>query len=140
MTDTTFDADAIAAAEGKALHFNAGTSIYRRHEEGDCAYIVRAGEVEIGERGGVVETVRPGEIFGEVALIDNGPRTASAVALSELELIPISRSLFLLLIRDDPEFAGAVIGLMTRRIRAAMSLLERQPLPRVVASGDYAMA
>ena len=38
------------------------------------------------------------------------------------------------------EDARAVIGLMTRRIRAAMSLLERQPLPRVVAAGDYAMA
>ena len=139
MTDTTFDADAIAAAEGKVLHFNAGASIYRRHEKGDCAYIIRGGEVEIRERGGAVDTVRPGEIFGEVALIDDGPRTASAVALSEIELIPISRSLFLLLIRDDPDFARAVIGLMTRRVRTAMSLLERQPLQRVAAA-DYAMA
>ena len=56
MTDTTFDADAIAAAEGKVLHFNAGASIYRRHEKGDCAYIIRGGEVEIRERGGAVDT------------------------------------------------------------------------------------
>ena len=94
MSDTTFDVEAIAAAESKVLVFGDGASIYRRHERGDCAYIIKRGQVEIREQGRAVEVMQPGEIFGEMALIDHEPRTASAVALGEVELIPIDRPLF----------------------------------------------
>jgi len=126
MSDTTFDVEAIAAAESRVLVFADGASIYRRHERGDCAFIIRRGKVEISERGRAVEMMQPGEIFGEMALIDNEPRTASAVALGEVELIPIDRPLFAVLIRDDPDFALTIIHLLARRLRAAMNLLERQ--------------
>jgi CRP-like cAMP-binding protein len=125
MTDTTFDADAIAAAERKVLLLGAGASIYRRDEQGDCAYIVRRGEVAISEHGRVVETVRPGEIFGEATLIDGKPRTASAVALCEIELVPITRPLFRVLMRDDPDFARAVGRLAARRVANATRPIER---------------
>ena len=117
MSDTTFDVEAIAAAESKVLVLGDGASIYRRHERGDCAYIIRRGQVEI---------MQPGEIFGEMALIDNEPRTTSAVALGEAEVIPIDRALFAVLIRDDPDFASTIINLLARRLRAAMNLLEHQ--------------
>jgi CRP/FNR family transcriptional regulator, cyclic AMP receptor protein len=131
MTDTTFDADAIAAAEETVLEFDAGASIYRQDERADCAYIIRRGAVVVSEGGGI-ETIRPGEIFGEMALLENRPHTSSAVALGEIELIPITRALFLLLMRDDPDFARAIINLITRRVRAAMNSLERQPARRAV--------
>src|SRR5579862_3943898 len=130
MNDTTFDVDVIAAAESRVLVFGDGTSIYRRHERGDCAYIIRTGQVEINEGGRAVESMQPGEIFGEMALIDRESRTASAVALGEVELIPIDRPLFQILIRDDPDFALTIINLLARRLRAAMNLLERQPAER----------
>jgi CRP/FNR family transcriptional regulator, cyclic AMP receptor protein len=126
MSDTTFDVEAIAAAESKVLVLGDGASIYRRHERGDCAYIIRRGQVEISERGRAVEIMQPGEIFGEMALIDNEPRTTSAVALGEAEVIPIDRALFAVLIRDDPDFALTIINLLARRLRAAMNLLEHQ--------------
>ena len=126
MSHTTFDVEAIAAAESQVLVFGDGTSIYRRHERGDCAYIIRRGQVEISERGRAVEIMQPDEIFGEMALIDNESRTASAGALGEVELVPIDRPLFAVLIRDDPEFALTIIHLLARRLRAAMNLLERQ--------------
>src|ERR1700736_5747453 len=91
MSDTTFDVEAIAAAESKVLVFGAGASIYRLHERGDCAYIIRRGQVEISERGRAVEIMQPGEILGEMALIDNEPRTASAVALGEVGRTPLAR-------------------------------------------------
>jgi len=126
MSDTTFDVEAIAAAESKVLVFGDGTSIYRCPARGDCAYIIRRGQVEISERGRAVEIMQPDEIFGEMALIDNEPRTASAVSLGEVELVPIDRPLFAALIRDDPDFALTIIHLLARRLRAAMNLLERQ--------------
>ena len=143
MNDTTFDVDVIAAAEMRVLVFGDGASIYRRHERGDCAYIIRSGQVEIGERGRAVEIMRPGEIFGEMALIDKEARTASAIALGEVELIPIDRPMFQVLVRDDPDFAQTIINLLARRLRAAMNLLERQPGDRPArreATGDRARA
>jgi CRP-like cAMP-binding protein len=126
MSDTTFDVEAIAAAESRVLVFGSGASIYRRHEKGDCAYIIRRGQIEINEQGRAVEIMQPGEIFGEMALIDHEPRTASAVALGEVELIPIDRSLFQALIRDDADFSLTILHLLARRLRAAMNLLEQQ--------------
>jgi CRP-like cAMP-binding protein len=143
MNDTTFDVDVIAAAEMRALVFGDGASIYRRHERGDCAYIIRSGKVEISERGRAVEIMQPGEIFGEMAVIDKESRTASAVALGEVELIPIDRPLFQVLVRDDPDFAQTIINLLARRLRAAMNLLERQPGERPLrrdAAGTRATA
>src|SRR5438552_18776405 len=126
MSDTTFDVEAIAAAESKVLVFKDGAPIYRRHERGECAYIIRRGQVEISEQGRAVEVMEPAEIFGEMALIDREARTTSAVALGEVELIPIDRPLFQALSRDDPDFAVTIIHLLARRLRAAMNLLERQ--------------
>jgi CRP-like cAMP-binding protein len=125
MSVTTFDVEAIAAGESRVMVFGNGASVYRRHERGECAFIIRRGQVEIHERGLAVEIMQPGEIFGEMALIDNEARTASAVAVGEVEIIPIDRSLFAALIRDDPDFAQTIVHLMARRLRAAMDLLER---------------
>jgi len=126
MSDTTFDIEVIAAAGSEVLVFDDGTSIFRQHERGDSAYIVQCGQVEISRRGGTVEIMQPGEIFGEMALIGNKPRSASAVAMGQVELIPIDRAMFQVLIRDDPDFALTIINLLARRLRAAMNLLERQ--------------
>ena len=130
MSDTTFDVDVIAAAGSEVLVFDDGMSIYRQHERGDSAYIIQRGQVEISRRGGAVEIMQTGEIFGEMALITNAPRTASAVALGEVELIPIDRAMFHVLIRDDSDFALTIINLLARRLRAAMNLLDRHDSKR----------
>jgi CRP-like cAMP-binding protein len=126
MTDTKFDVDVIAAAGSEPLVFGDATWIFRQHERGDTAYIIQRGQVEIRRLRGAVEIIQPGEIFGEMALIDNEPRSASAVAIGEVELIPIDRAMFQVLMRDDPEFALTIINLIARRLRATMNLLERQ--------------
>ena len=126
--------------------FAAGAEIFRSGDPGDCAYIVDEGEVEItipyGARHSVVNRLGPGEIFGEMALIDKEARTASAIALGEVELIPIDRPMFQVLVRDDPDFAQTIINLLARRLRAAMNLLERQPgdRPRREGTGNRATA
>ena len=76
--------------------FSPGARIFQEGEAGDCAYIVESGRVEIvteqaGERM-VLATRGPGEIFGEMALIDSKPRTATAEAIEPVVLLVVSRA------------------------------------------------
>src|SRR5258708_12836144 len=81
------------------LQFSAGQSIFNYGDPGNALYIIRSGEVEIfikndqGEKI-VLETSKPGDIFGEVSLIDNGPRTAWVTAISNAELLRLDRAHF----------------------------------------------
>jgi CRP-like cAMP-binding protein len=129
MSGTTFDVDVIAAGEPRVLAFSQGATIFNRGDEGDCAYIIKEGRVEIREGDLALEALCAGEIFGEMALIDDAPRTASAVAASRVELIPIDRRMFNVLIRDDPDFATTVMRLMSRRLRATTRLLAEDRVP-----------
>jgi len=124
MTDTKFDVEVIAAGESKILRYSDGGVIFGPGDAGGSAYIVKSGRVEMREKGRAVETLEPGEIFGELALIDEEPRTAAAVAAGAVELIPIDRSLFDVLVRDDPDFALTIIHLMAKSLRATMKMLE----------------
>lgn len=123
-TKTTFDIEAIAAGGGETRSFHDGAAVFRPGEPGDCAYIVKTGKVEMIERGNAVERLSQGEIFGELALLDNEPRTATAVACGPVELIPIDRALFSVLMRDDPDFALTIVHLLARSLRATMKMLE----------------
>jgi CRP-like cAMP-binding protein len=124
MTETRFDVDVIAAGESTILKFAEGGVIFAPGDAADCAYIVKSGKVEMREKGRSVERLEPGEIFGELALIDAEPRSASAVAVGSVELIPISRSLFDVLIRDDSDFALTIVRLMAKSLRATMKMLK----------------
>ena len=139
MPGTTFDIDAIAAGGGKLLSFPNGATIYTRGEPGTCAYIVTRGRVRVGD-GVAIETVRPGEVFGEDSLLDDGPRMASATAFGPTEIREIDRALFEVLIRDDSDFMSAMLHLMVRRLRATVLALDRgagdgRPDLKVIAGG-----
>jgi CRP-like cAMP-binding protein len=135
---TSFDVDAIAAGESRVLVFPGGASVHRRGDVGDCAYIIKHGLVEIRQKGRPVETLGAGEIFGELGMIDGEPRVGTAIAVGEVELVPIDRSLFTSLVRDDEDFALTILRLMARRHRATMEMFERcvadLPEPPVAAA------
>jgi CRP-like cAMP-binding protein len=101
------------------LSFPAGTVIFSAGESGDSMYVVKSGEVElkVGER--VVETVGPNGFFGEMALIEKDPRTATAVALSDCTLVPINQRRFEFMTHEVPLFAISVMRGLSRRLRAA---------------------
>src|SRR5271170_8283550 len=81
------------------LPYAAGQPVFNYGDPGHAMFIVRSGEVEIyvkndqGEKI-VLETSQPGDIFGEVALLDGGPRTAWVSALGEVELLRLDRAHF----------------------------------------------
>lgn len=76
--------------------FPEGETVFRRGDAGDCAYILQKGSVEIvGDHGGQevrLSVLGQGELFGEVALIDEGSRTATVRTLEETVLIPVPRN------------------------------------------------
>ncbi|MET0646600.1 MAG: DUF1003 domain-containing protein [Pyrinomonadaceae bacterium] len=103
-------------------------TLFRAGEPGESLYLVRAGAVELFIRDTVgqkitLDTARPGDFFGEIALLDSGPRTATAVALEETELIELDRDDLLLLFRKKPDAALHMLAAMGRMTRKADALL-----------------
>lgn len=97
--------------------FHPGQTIFREGETGDRMYIVAEGQVELVMDGRLLETVEPGGILGELALIDDQPRSATAVARTACLLAPISRPHFLALTQHTPLFALQVMRVMANRLR-----------------------
>jgi CRP-like cAMP-binding protein len=80
-------------------------------------YVVVEGRVEISIRGAVVERVGPGGVFGEMALIDQSPRSANAAAETDCSLLAINRNVFLNLVKSDPTFGIALLSATAERLR-----------------------
>jgi CRP-like cAMP-binding protein len=77
MAKAKFDIDAIPAGEDKILRFLNGGVVFIKGGVGEHAYLVKSGKVEIREAGRAVESMEPGELFGEMALIDSELRGSS---------------------------------------------------------------
>jgi CRP/FNR family cyclic AMP-dependent transcriptional regulator len=108
--------------EGHRMTFAGGGVVFIKGDRGDNAYIVASGAVEIRESGRVIERMGPRELFGEMAMIDAEPRSASAVAVGQTELIVLDRAEFDRRLRYEPDFAIKVMRLMARRLRAMMAV------------------
>jgi CRP/FNR family transcriptional regulator, cyclic AMP receptor protein len=103
--------------ESEPQPFTQGDVIFRAGEPGDLMYAVKEGEVALLSGETEVERVGPNGLFGEMALIDNEPRSATAVARTGCQLVPIDRRRFERLVEMTPGFALSVMKLMADRIR-----------------------
>jgi CRP/FNR family transcriptional regulator, cyclic AMP receptor protein len=103
--------------------FAAGDPILRLGEPAREMFLLRKGKVEIRVHGKIVEEVGPGGIFGEMALIDQSARSATAVAAEDCEVVPIDERLFIILIQDAPYFALDVMRVLVTRLRAMNRLM-----------------
>ena len=106
-----FEKDAIPAP------YAAGQVIFEDGQTRDFMYVVKKGEVDIVVRSQVVETVGEEGFFGELALIDRAPRSATAIAKTDCVLIKIDERQFLYLVQETPFFALSVMRTMATRIR-----------------------
>jgi CRP/FNR family transcriptional regulator, cyclic AMP receptor protein len=97
--------------------YAAGDKVFVRDEDGDAMYVVRSGRVNILALGTVVESIGPNGIFGEMALLDGSPRSATAVAAERSELAPIDKKAFLHLVQQNPDFALQIMRLLVARLR-----------------------
>jgi CRP/FNR family cyclic AMP-dependent transcriptional regulator len=107
------------------VYFDRGKSILQEGQAGMRMYAVLEGRVAVSIAGGVVERLGPGGAFGELALIEQAPRLASAVAETDCSLLPINRTAFLLLVKLSPEFAESLLGSLAERLRLLTSRLKK---------------
>jgi CRP/FNR family transcriptional regulator, cyclic AMP receptor protein len=112
------------------LRYSSGQTVFNYGDPGHALYIVRSGEVEIyvkndqGEKI-VLETSQPGDIFGEVALLDGGPRTAWVSALGEVELLRLDRAHFEAYLRQCTPAALNLLSVAARRLRKSDEVIRR---------------
>jgi uncharacterized membrane protein len=112
------------------LRFSAGQAVFNYGDPGHALYIVRSGEVEIyvkndqGEKI-VLETSQPGDIFGEVALLDGGTRTAWVAALGDVELLRLDREHFEAYVRQYTPAALNLLSVAARRLRRSDEVIRR---------------
>jgi len=119
---------ALLAARLETIREPAGKSMWVYGDPGDAAYIVRKGAVEIYSKNDtgdrlVLETARAGDFFGEISLLDGGPRTASAVVTEDLEAIVVDRSDLEQFLRICPGAAINLLAASGRRVRETAKLL-----------------
>jgi CRP-like cAMP-binding protein len=101
--------------------YETGDTILREGQVGVLMYVVLKGKVAIRVAGKLVETVGPGGLFGEMALVDRTPRLASAVAESKVKLLAINRNAFLSLVKHSRRFAASLLAAVSARARYAAS-------------------
>ena len=117
MTDTDFDFSMFTRRGIPMRRFDAGERIFLEQDTGTAMYVVRSGAVDVITFGKILEHVGPGGVFGEMALIDDAPRAAAALANVETEVAVIDKPTFLTLIAEEPEFALQIMKLMAERVR-----------------------
>ena len=113
---TTFE---IFRTVDEVERFAPGDVIFTTGETGDCMYVVRDGTVTIHAEGLPIEEVGPGGIFGELALIDSSPRSATATATTACELVALNERAFLFHVSQTPFFALNVMRVLSERLRRA---------------------
>lgn len=106
----------------------AGEILFKTGEPGEALYVVRSGEIElfIKDTAGqkiVLALAGVGEVFGELALLDEGPRTATALALLDSDLLALKRDDLLFLFQRSPAAALRVLAAMSHMTRKADELL-----------------
>ena len=108
---------ALLQKAGEPGTFRAGDVVFADGDRGDCMYVVKSGSVSLRQAGEELEEVGPGGLFGEMALIDLGPRSASAVAVTDCELVSLEKRRFWFLVQETPYFAETVMRVMVDRLR-----------------------
>ena len=111
---TTFN---IFKNDTEAESFSAGQTIFTEGQLGELMYAILEGEVQIVFADKVINTHGPGEIFGEMALIDTKRRSATAVAQSGCKLVPIDEKRFLFLVQQHPYFPLQLMRVLAERLR-----------------------
>jgi CRP-like cAMP-binding protein len=102
----------------EVLAFAAGKYIFREGEAAKVMYLIIEGEIDLLLGETVVETADQGSFIGEMALIDDAARSASARAQSDCRVFPIDAAHFQSLVRETPFFALQVMQTLARRLRS----------------------
>lgn len=109
------------AAAADELALPAGAVLMREGERGREFVVIIDGEVEVTKAGARLRTMGAGEFLGEIALVADVPRTATATALEPVRVLVLSDQAFQRLIRDTPSIASKVLAVLGERLHAQSS-------------------
>ena len=108
--------------KGLGRRYQDGECVVRKGETGSCMYVVQQGELEvIGEKDGMevqLGHLKGGDIFGEMALFEREPRSATVRAVGDAQVLTVDKRTLLRRIKEDPMVALNLIEDLCRRIRA----------------------
>jgi len=110
----------LSVFERFAKTFQKNDIIFCEFEPGDNFYLIQSGRVEITkiidniEK--TIDILNPGEIFGEMAILEGAPRSASAIALDQVKVLEFNRENFEILMMGNPQIALKLLKLFTKRI------------------------
>jgi CRP/FNR family cyclic AMP-dependent transcriptional regulator len=97
--------------------FAAGDVIFTAGDPGDRFYVVREGTVTLSADGRKLEDVGPGGIFGELGVLERAPRSATATAATDCDLVPLDERRFVFHVSQTPFFALTVMRVLADRLR-----------------------
>ncbi|MGN6563227.1 MAG: Crp/Fnr family transcriptional regulator [Thermomicrobiales bacterium] len=117
------------AQRARPRQYRAGTIIFHRDDPGAALHIITAGLVKLvltslEGREVTVGILRPGDFFGELALLDGGPRSASAIALDAVETLTLDRTPFVAILERQPQMASALLAVLGDRLRRTDELVQ----------------
>jgi CRP/FNR family transcriptional regulator, cyclic AMP receptor protein len=96
--------------------YEAGQIIFEQGDKSDEMYVVLEGKVEIVVNGKVIEIVEQGGVFGELAMVDRMPRSATAIATVDCKLVPIKPDQFNFMVQNTPYFANRLLRVISKRL------------------------
>ncbi|MDR2435192.1 MAG: Crp/Fnr family transcriptional regulator [Treponema sp.] len=100
--------------------FQAGEMIFSEFEPGDTFYLIQSGRVElvkiIGDIERTLDILQPSEMFGEMAILENSPRSATAIALDRVKVLEFNAQNFEILMLGNPQIALKLLKMFAKRI------------------------
>lgn len=123
-------------AKSRSLKFRKSAILMSEGETGESLYIINSGKVKIfvsDENGNEITLFieGPGSYIGEISLLDNSPRTASAVTMEKTEVISISKKDFFDVIKENPDIAFNIINALTKKLRRSTETIRSLALKNV---------
>jgi CRP-like cAMP-binding protein len=123
MAVAPIDFGILAGAGAPVKEFKAGEVIFKEGDAGSEFFVIQTGKVDVRLGNRQLGTLSDNDIFGEMALIDTAPRSATVVAATDVKIVPVGERQFLFLVSQTPHFALNVMRTLARRLRAQNSTM-----------------
>ena len=119
MSNAEVEFSILAGSGAPIRAFKQGEVVFREGDPATELYVVKSGRVDISSGNRLLATIGENGIFGEMALIDKAPRSATVTAATDVELVPVNEKQFLFLVSQTPFFALKVMRVLAGRLRVA---------------------
>jgi CRP/FNR family cyclic AMP-dependent transcriptional regulator len=112
-------------ANAEVVDYMAGASVVKEGDIGDSFFVMLTGQAKVTVKGRTVNRSLPGDHFGEISLLDGGPRTATVVTETPVSMLMLTRGQFRKTVADDPDLAVSLMESLARMIRRVDRSLAR---------------